>query len=138
LEDARRTVWAYADGDTRSLAIPAIVKRKAFAALKHRHITGARALVRVYTAALFLLLKDIFRVPGIVIELDREYPGYEADIKAMLLRKFWQAGIDMPTEAITVVNIGKKAMAHDVAWQVFVGLREPDINADWSEVEKVL
>ncbi|MBI3763376.1 MAG: hypothetical protein HY260_16135 [Chloroflexi bacterium] len=132
------TVWAYADGDTRSLAMPAAVKRKAFATLKRRQITGARALVRLYTAALLLLLKDVVIIPDVVIEIDREYPGYDADIKAMLLLKFHREGADVAAETIAFAHIGKKAKAHDAAWQVFVGLKEPDLKVTWAEVEKVL
>ncbi len=138
LEDARMTVWAIADGESRSLAMSAPVKRRAFAILKRRHITGARALVRVYTAALFLLLRDIISAPGIDIELDREYPGYDADIKAMLLQKLRRAGINVSGEAIGVTNVGKGAQAHDVAWKVFVGRRKPDRRAAWSELKRAL
>ena len=138
LEDARATVWAYADGGSRSLSMPAGVKRKAFVVLKRRDITGARALLRVYTASLFLLLRDVITARGIVVELDREYPGYDADIKAMLLRKFRQKGINVSDEAIAFGNIGKLAEAHRVAWQIFVGRKEPDHRATWPEVRKVL
>lgn len=68
LEDARTTVWAYADGESRTLSMSASVKRKAFAVLKDRQITGVRALVRVYTAALVLLLKEAIAIPGTVVE----------------------------------------------------------------------
>ena len=115
IEDARQTVWAYADGATRSLAMAAAVKRKAFAALRHKRITGARALVRIYTAAIFLLLRDIVGIQGIRIELDREYPGYEADIKAMLLRKLRRVGLKVSADAITVISIGKQSRAHKLA-----------------------
>ena len=132
------TVWAYANGESRSLAMSAAVKRKAFAVLKRHGITGARALMRVYTAAMFLLLKEVIAVRGVVIELDREYPGYDAEIKAMLLRKFRLTEIKAPGEAITFGNIGKLAEAHRVAWQIYVGQKAPDRRTDWSEVKKWL
>lgn len=138
LEDARTTVWAYADGESRTLSMSASVKRKAFAVLKDRQITGVRALVRVYTAALVLLLKEAIAIPGTVVELDREYPGYDADIKGMLLRKLRQAGSRVSAKAIVFANIGKKALAHDLAWKVYVGLRLPDVKASWAEVERLL
>jgi len=138
LEDARATVWAYADGGSRSLLMPAAVKRKALAVLKRRDISGARALLRVYTATMFPLLKDVVTARGIIIELDREYPGYDADIKAMLLRKFRRNGLRVSEEAITFGNIGKLAEAHRVAWQTFVGRKEPDHKLTWPEVRKVL
>jgi hypothetical protein len=137
-EDARATVWAYADGESRSLVMSAAVKRKVFAFLKRRGITGVRALVRAYTAVLFVLLKDIIAVRGVVIELDREYPGYDAEIKAMLLRKLRQAGINAPGDAIIFGNIGKLAEAHRVAWQIYVGRKEPDRKATWPEVKNLL
>ncbi len=132
------TVWAYANGGSRSLAIPASVKRKAFVILKRQGITGVRAMIRVYVAAIFLLLKDVITVSGVVIELDREYPGYDADIKAMLLRKSRKAGMNLSDEAITFANIGKASQAHDVAWKVFVGRKEPDHKATWPAIRKVL
>ena len=138
LEDSRATVGAYANGESRSLAMPSTVKRKAFAELKRRHITGARALVRVYTAAMLILLKEIVATPNTVIELDREYPGYDADIKAMLLRKFGRAGIAVDSTTIQFANVRKKAKAHHAAWRVFVGLDEPDLKVNWEEVEEAL
>jgi len=138
LEDARMTVWAYANGGSRSLAVSAAVKRKAFSVLKRRGLTGARALLRVYTTVMFLLLKDVVAIRGAIVELDREYPGYDAEIKAMLLRKFRKVGINAPNEAITFGNISKLAEAHRVAWQIFVGRKKPDRKTTWPELKKWL
>lgn len=138
LEDAHATTWACADDGSLSLVMPSAVKRKAFAVLRRQGITGAQALVRIYTAAMFLLLKDIITTRGIVIVLDREYPGYDADIKAMLLRKFWRAGLDVSHDAITFGNVGKNAEAHRVAWQIFVGRSEADRKITWAGLRRLL
>ena len=117
------------------MAVSAAVKRKAFSVLKRRGLTGARALLRVYTIVMFLLLKDVVAIRGAIVELDREYPGYDAEIKAMLFRK---VGINAPNEAITFGNISKLAEAHRVAWQIFVGRKKPDRKTTWPELKKWL
>lgn len=138
LEDSRATVWAIANGDSQSLSMPAAVKRKIFAVLKRQGFTGAQALIRVYCLAMFIMLKDMITAHGIVIELDREYPGYDAEIKSMLLRRFWNAGLKVSEEVITFGNIGKQSVAHDVAWKVYVGRKEPDQKLIWPYVKKLL
>ena len=138
LEDSRATIWAVANGESESLIMPAAVKRKIFAVLKRQGFTGAQALIRVYCLVMFIMLKDMITAHGIVIELDREYPGYDPDIKAMLLRRFWKAGLKVPEEVITFGNIGKNAEAHRVAWQIYVGRKEPDRKLTWLQMKKLL
>ncbi|MBI3360548.1 MAG: hypothetical protein HY023_05490 [Chloroflexi bacterium] len=120
IEEAGDTVLAFADGEAYALVISVLVKRKALGRLISRGKSRKRALVLLFAAAVALLLS---RVPGSVegVEIDLEYPGYEAAIKGAILWRLRPLGKAMAVAELTFGRIGKKSPAHDLAWRVHQG-----------------
>jgi hypothetical protein len=88
---------------------------------------GQRASIYLFAACLFLLLRDIIEQTDRVI-IDEEYPGYAADIKAMLLRMLWRIGKSVDPAVVTFGLVGRSSPAHDLALRVSRRKRPPDQN----------
>jgi hypothetical protein len=93
------TVLAFANGKTYTILISAQVKRRCLELLQQRHVGAPRRQIRLFTAALFLLLKDHLHLIS-VITIDREYVGHDALIKDYLLNRFRRAGYQIEADQI--------------------------------------
>jgi hypothetical protein len=81
--------------------------------------------IRLFAGALFVLLKDHLPWLGL-IQIDREYPGHEKDIKAILLDLIRKVDPAFPEDRIVFKRIGKHSSAHLKAWAVHAGKAKAD------------
>lgn len=123
LSDA--TVLAYSDHVSRTVAIPAQVKRALMEQLRARGKSKIRATVQIFSAALFLLLKEA--IPQIsTVVIDMEYTGYERDIAATLLNYLRTVEPEFDKEHLIFRQVGKRSPAHKKAISVHRGKIKPD------------
>ncbi len=136
-ETAHDTVLAFSDGVRRAIVIPAVVKRKAMAYLRERGKSPKVAGLIVFTAGLFLLLRDVANSITLAI-IDREYTGYDALIKNRLLQFLWAEGLRVYPDTLAFGHVGKKSKAHDLAIEVHRGKLAPDHRVTLKELLEVL
>jgi len=58
--------------------------------------------------------------------IDREWEGWEGEIKGMLLQRIRRERPDFPSEGISWGRVGKGSPAHTLAWLTSHGKRAPD------------
>jgi hypothetical protein len=115
----------FSDSKTYGILIRRSAKRKVFETLRKRYTQLKRPELRVFAAAVFLLIRDhLDRLESITIDL--EYEGHDADIKGMLLRHIRKVRPDFPKEQISFRSIGRKSKAHFKAYGIFSGRQTPD------------
>ncbi len=126
VEDTKEdTVLAFANGITRTVLIPATVKRDCVTLF---HLMGQKGKVfylQLFAIALFFLLKEHgAHLSNIII--DEEYYGREGDIKRYLLNLLNRAGTPVTGTQIHFGYVGKASAAHDVAIATLRGKKKPD------------
>jgi hypothetical protein len=122
---SQATVLAFANGKTYTILISAQVKQRCLEHLRQRNIGVPRRQIRLFSAALFLLLRE--HMDEITtVTIDREYTGHDSQIKDHLVNLFRRTGRQIEADQIRFGNIGKKAAAHCVTIDTFRGRRKPD------------
>ena len=125
------TALGFSNGKSFGIFIDRKTKRLVFATLKQRFKEVRNPEVKVFTAAVFLLIRDHMRqIENMIIDL--EYMGHENVIKSTLLRHIWKIRPNFEKEQIAFQSIGKKSGAHYKAYGIFAGKQKPDreINAE--------
>jgi hypothetical protein len=122
---ARDTVLAFSNDIQHAIRIPAAVKRNLVQYFKQKGKSKTRAVMLLFSAALFLLLRDALeRIDQIVIDV--EYEGYEDEIKGWLLSHIHQVDPGFDKARVRFQRVGKKSPAHRRALAVFRGDEPPD------------
>ena len=119
------TALVFSDRIEASILILAVEKRVCVKKLRQRGESGRTMYLKLFAAALFLLLKDYLDQIG-VITIDMEYLGKEAEIRTMLLNYIWKTDPAFSKERIVFRGVGKKSPAHQKALAVYRGEEEPD------------
>jgi hypothetical protein len=119
------TVVALSNGKHYAILIPARVKRACLEFLKTRYRELRQPYMKLFAAALFLLLKPYVKTLQ-QVSIDREYPGHEGTIKGMLLNYIRREVPDFPKERIVFTEIGKESPAHEKAYTTYTGKVKPD------------
>lgn len=122
------SVLAFSNSQRYAILIPATGKRAALQVLRQRRKPTASKksiYLRIFTAGLYLLLKDHMDTLDHII-IDVEYAGREGDIRGMLLLLIRRTAPLYPGERIVFRRVGKKSPAHRMAWEVYMGKRQPD------------
>jgi hypothetical protein len=134
VEDTKEdTVLAFANGITRTVLIPATVKRDCVTLFRLMGQKGKVFYLQLYAIALFFLLKEHgTQLSNIII--DEEYYGREGDIKRYLLNLFTRAGTAVTARQIHFGYVGKASTAHDVAVKTLRGKRRPDKTLTFAEI----
>lgn len=138
IEDSGSSYLAFSDGVALEsvLIVPARVKGGAITALRKQGKTKKQAVLLVFSACVYLLLKrDVRQMQEII--LDNEYDGHGRDIKAAILRYCQRDGIAVSAR-ISVRSIGKKSPAHQAAWEGYRGKRRPDQRVNGRELLAIL
>ncbi len=119
------TVLAFANGKQFSVLVPASVKRECYQILHMRYQKLRLPYLTVFTAALFLLLREHITQIHLLI-IDIEYMGHEGEIRGMLLNYIRRIVPDFPKDAVIFKEIGKHSGAHQKAYDTHVGKLQPD------------
>jgi hypothetical protein len=119
------TVLAFSDGKSAAVLIPAEVKRVCLQALRRGNRRKTAIVFRIFAAGLFLLLEDVLEEVTLVT-IDQEYPGWEGNIKGVLLRLIWASGKRLENERIAFHQVGRKSAAHFKAYGVYKGFQKAD------------
>jgi len=125
IETSHDTILAYSNSRQYTMRLSSRVKREALARLRKRGRSKPRAVIYLFAAGLFLLLRDVLEQVS-QVTIDLEYIGHEADIKSMLMRFARMNGLQFEADAITFAAIGKGSAAHELAISVFRGHRKAD------------
>lgn len=114
------SVLAFSNEMEQAIFIHRREKRRCYEVLKARYRELRHPDIRIFTAALFLLLRDhLDKLDQVTIDL--EYPGYEGDIKGMLLNYIRRIIPSFPKDKIDFRGIGKRSKAHFKAYMVYKG-----------------
>jgi hypothetical protein len=140
-ETQKDTILAFSDGQSFSVMIPARAKREAFACLVARKKKRKSAYLMIFSASLFILLRE-YLTQGKDLEeriiIDVEYSGQETNIKAMFLRHAKAAGMELIASRIVFAQVGKNSRAHVLALEVQRGNITPGYRATLQDLMMLL
>ena len=112
------TVLALSNTASYSILLSPTVNRECIKYLRARYRKLRQPYLKLFAAALFVLLKDHLRKFGLII-IDKEYTGHEAAIKGMLVVFIRAKYPNFATEQIMFGHIGKRSRAHEKAYATF-------------------
>lgn len=116
VEDLGDTILAFSDGVEFAILIPDAAKKAAKRELSGRGISGPKRTLRMFAAALFLLLRN--HLDDItLVTIDDEYGGRGKEIIRLLLRLVWRVKPSFPEDCFEIREITKKSPAHRKAWE---------------------
>ena len=119
------TALGFSNERQGAILISATVKRNCSKQLFARGIRPKMISIRMLAAGLYLLLeKHLNQIESVTI--DREFPGWEAEIKGLLLQQIYRRAPRFASERITFGEIGKTSRAHNVAWRTYRKERAPE------------
>jgi hypothetical protein len=119
------TALGFSDGRQAAILIPAPVKRNCSKELRGWGVRPKMISIRMFVAGLFLLLENYLnQIERVTI--DQEFPGWEAEIRGLLLKHIRQRVPNFAGENIAFDQIGKGSQAHEVAWRTYRGERVPE------------
>ena len=134
VEDTKEdTVLAFANGITRTVLIPATVKRDCVTLFRLMGQKGSVFYLQLFAIALFFLLKEHGPLFSKII-IDEEYYGREGDIKRYLLNLLDKHGIYVRQSRILFGYVGKASTAHAVAIDTLRGKEKPDKILTFAEI----
>jgi hypothetical protein len=99
------TALGFSNDRQVAVLISAAVKRNCSKQLRARGIRAKMISIRMFSAGLYLLLeKHLNQIEDVTI--DREFPGWEAEIKGLLLQQIYRRAPRFAGERITFGEIG--------------------------------
>jgi len=120
IEQSGPTVLAFSNGISHAILIPSGVKREGFRALLRRGKTKDIARLLLFSACLYLLIKDhLDHLQKVII--DEEYTGQEGNIRSFLLEYIKRDGRFFEPENIDFARVGKGSPADQKARAVRAG-----------------
>ncbi len=109
----------------RAILIPARVKRRASQQLTARGVKPKMISVRMFAGAIYLLVRPLAGEMQAII-IDREFLGWENEIRGLLLAQLGKAGHPLTSDAVQFHSVGKNARCHHRALATFRHKRQPD------------
>lgn len=119
------TALGFSNEHQAAILIPAAVKRNCSRELRARGVRPKMISIRMFAGGLFLLMENYLNQIEIVT-IDQEFPGWEAEIKGLLLKHIRQRVPDFASENIVFGQISKTSQRHQVAWRTYRGERVPE------------
>jgi hypothetical protein len=119
------TALGFSDDRQAAILIPAAVKRNCSGQLRAQGVRPKMISIRMFAGGLFLLMENYLNQMESVT-IDQEFPGWEAEIKGLLLKHIRQRVPDFASENIVFGQIGRASRAHQVAWRTYRGERVPE------------
>lgn len=128
------TVIAFSNHTSKSLIISASDKKELQTIFRK---AGKRRVFvyRVFAILVFLLIKDHLETIDMMI-IDREYFGWEPQIKDYLLQEIRKVKHSFRAKQIQFRLIGKGSRAHALAYQVARRHKKPDMTVSWAQVAR--
>lgn len=120
IEQSGPTVLAFSDGISDAVLIPSAVKTQALQVLMDKGKPRKDARILLFATCLYVLLQDYLDQLQRV-EIDVEYTGKDADIRASLLRLIWRKRLAFEPEKIVFRRVGKGSPADKKARAVRAG-----------------
>lgn len=137
IEEPGDTVLAFSNSVDFAILVPDAVKKAGERELRGRGVSGPTLVLRLFSAALFLLLKHYLNdVTSVTI--DDEYDGHGKDITRMLLERIWRVKPAFPKDSIDVRETTKKSPSHKKAWETQRGIIKPNKRINTREFLEVL
>jgi len=131
------TVLAFSGPITGTLLISAVEKRAGLQKLRGRGKSGRTWYLKVFAAALYLLLREqLVRIDQIIVDI--EYPGREAEILGMFLNFARKDFPDFSKNRVSFRAIGKKLSAHEAAIAVYREERTLNLRARASNLLRLI
>lgn len=119
------TAFGFSNDRQAAILIPAAVKRNCNRELHARGVRPKLVSVRMFAGGIFLLVEsDLNHIESMMI--DQEFPGWEAEIRGLLLKHIRQRVPGFASEDIMFGQIGRASRAHEVAWHTYRGERAPE------------
>ncbi|MFQ6015328.1 MAG: hypothetical protein ACE5NP_07785 [Anaerolineae bacterium] len=137
VEEPGDTVLAFSNDVDFAILIPETVKKAGERELRRKGISGPTLTLRLFSAALFLLLKN-YLDDVTLVTIDNEYDGHSKDITRMLLKHIWKVKPDFPKERIEVRQVTRKSPAHKKGWETQRGIIKPNKRIKAREFLEVL
>ena len=120
IEQSGPTVLAFSDGISHAILVPSEVKTEGFHTLRKRGKSREIALLLLFSACLYLLLKGhLDQLQKVII--DEEYTGQEDNIKSFLLEYAKRRGQFWEPERVDFARVGKGSPADKKARAVREG-----------------
>jgi len=116
------TALGFSNKQQSAVLIPAIVKKQVSERLFAKGVRPKLVSIRMFAGGLYFLLEDYLSQIA-MLTIDREFPGWEPEIRGLLLGHIRSRYARFPTEGIAFGEIGKASRAHVVAWQTYRGQR---------------
>ena len=138
VEDTRvDTVLAFSNGMNYTILIPAKVKRIVTKQLRGRGKTKRGITLLLFSACLFLLLRDhLEQIERVTIDV--EYLGKDADIRGNLLYHVHRHGLMLHKDQIAFRQVGKRSSAHTRALAIYRGEYKPNRRITTDELLELL
>jgi hypothetical protein len=114
MEQSGDTTLAYSNDKQKAILIPAAVKRDVMNCLRREGKNDKTAILLMFAAGLFLLLRDVIAQANLVI-IDQEYEGNEGIIKNRLLQMLRADGRNISPDTLVFGNVGRHSQAHHLA-----------------------
>jgi len=114
LDQSGDTVFGFSDDIQKAILLRQATRDQCLENLSGRRFSRE---LRVFAACIYLLIEDhLDQVEE--IRIDQEYPGHEGEIKRYFanLIQTHQPHTQFREEYIKIAPIGKKSLAHKVAW----------------------
>ena len=119
------TVLAFSNGLSRTIRLPASIKRVGLDFLRRRGTPPKTRYLRMLAAGLYLLLReDLSRLAFITVDV--EFAGREGDLQGMLMTLIWRDLPRFPGDRLAFYRIGRRSPAHHLALETYRGRRPPD------------
>ena len=118
IEIPGETIIAASNSFTVTVRITSQVQQSVRNKLLSRGVKPRMVMIRMFVAGIFMAIqKNMNNVHSVIIDV--EYPGYEDEIKSLLLEKIHAQGHWLSKHNIVIMSVGKKSPAHHAAIRVF-------------------
>ena len=132
----KNTVIAFSDDIFGSILIKAKDKKEIQKIF--RKIGRSRIFVyKLFAVLIFVLIKKYLKKID-QITIDDEYPGWDFQIKDYLLIQIKKSKLNFNKNDINFKRIGRKSMAHILAYETAIGKRKPTIKVEEKDILKFL
>lgn len=135
----KATVLAFSNQSSKTIEVTAKTKRRLLKVLRQKGKTGQTIYVDIFTASLFLLLRDhLNRFTEIIIDTEFSGNHQQARITERLIYYARSNGLLVRPHQISFHQITKNSTAHEIAIAVHRNEKEADEKIDYRDILKLI